>query len=278
MKQISIFLMALIFSVNLMAQSHSQTIKNIQFDIEQIKVVGEDLLFNLLITNKSEDVKLNIRVSDCQMFDEAGNQYKANVGILGAKKAIGVSTMSNVMIKDVPVKASLRFTGAPSKREKIKVLEVNASLPETREKVNAQFRELTVPYGLTTSKEFLSKPHTIEVAEKVYLQYNKAARSGDQLHLLFMITNMNDDQKIFLKSALSRMIDAQGNEYKMVKAIIGQEKINYGSHLSCNLVHDVPQRIDIYFEDSKINSMKGIKLLELMFGNNKSQLFNLPIE
>jgi hypothetical protein len=101
-------------------------------ELTSCNVLGQDLVFSFMITNKGKDNKFTINPSKTRILDASGNEfyaYKVQIGNsvgarVGTRAIFSYSARSN-LVSGIPVKASVRFKGNAAKVRKIKLLEVS---------------------------------------------------------------------------------------------------------------------------------------------------------
>ncbi|MFQ6114797.1 MAG: FlgO family outer membrane protein [bacterium] len=92
------------------------------FELKEVKMSGTNLTFKLLITNSGQDRDLTL-YSSSRIFDDAGNEYKAQQVRLGNKERS--PSVSNQLVSGIPTKAKLSFEKISAQANKIALLEIS---------------------------------------------------------------------------------------------------------------------------------------------------------
>lgn len=114
------------------------------FELQGCEASRSGVICNLLITNKGDDRTLGFCGSSSwctphsRMFDDRGNEYRAEIVQLGNKKG---SNISNVLISNVPTNASLSFEKVSTGATKITLLELGV-WDEKEVDFKVQFRNI----------------------------------------------------------------------------------------------------------------------------------------
>lgn len=98
---------------------------NLTFEVKECKMSGENIICDLLITNKDQDRELYLNNKDwrppSRIFDDSGNEYGANQVQIGSKKG---SRPKTLLVSGVPTRAKLYFEKVSRQASSITLLEV----------------------------------------------------------------------------------------------------------------------------------------------------------
>lgn len=97
--------------------------KGINFTLQECKRSGESVTCYFLITSNGQDRKLQLYGDDAsRLFDDAGNEYRANMSQLGDESDNDYVTKT--LPTGIPIKASLGFEGIASGANLIALIEL----------------------------------------------------------------------------------------------------------------------------------------------------------
>ncbi len=107
-------------------------VKDFIFELQSCKLSGQAVSCYLTITNKGDDRQLDIGISGSysggtptRMIDNYGNEYKVRLGELGSIRSNGYTTITNLMVSGIPIKAVFKFEGVSPQVSKIALLELD---------------------------------------------------------------------------------------------------------------------------------------------------------
>lgn len=103
----------------------SVEVENFLFELQGCRLSGQSVTCALMITNKSKDRNASIYANasaESRFFDNAGNQFTANMAKLGNKEA--TDRVDNMLVENVPTKVVLTFGNVDSQPESISLLDI----------------------------------------------------------------------------------------------------------------------------------------------------------
>lgn len=269
------FLVVVIFfaTTSLSAQNQKDfkvTVEEMQFELQRVKPIGNELRFYFLITNTgANDKEITLRANEHNAWDENGNQYASNKEIIASTIRTSSSFERNNMIPEISLKACFIFNeNNISELKNVKLLQVVSNFGDVR------INDIPVPYNCEPKPDM---PNLIEVEDRVFMSIQKISKSGENLRLEFLIVNKTDkDVEASLRGSGHRIVDSDGTEYVSNSIELASVKRNGSSFQTTNLVQDVP--IKGYIEFQGAANIDKIMLFELSMFRNIYRIKNLGVK
>lgn len=263
MKKISLLIVALIVTVgSLSAQTanYRAAASDVQFQLLSVKPIGNELRFNVMITNKgAADTEITLRANDHNAWDDAGNQYDSYKEVFSNSVRTSSSFEKRNLIPGVGIKVCFIFNkNNISELNRVKLLQLKTNLGDVR------IADIPVPFNTDPKPDM---PNLIEVEDGVFMSIQNISTEEDALRLNFLLVNKTEkDVEASLRGSGHRIVDAQGTEYPSKTIELALVQRSGSSFQISNLVQDVP--INGFIEFPGAANTKKIMLFELsMFGN-----------
>ncbi len=274
MKNLSIItlvaLLLLSFSPNTIAQSDE-----VQLDLKQVRVIGNQLHFDFLFTNKANDMEYILSLSDIKLYDGEGEIFNPESVTFGqVNKTYGAVIQK--CVKDIPIKMKIVFNGQPSKLANVNSLIFPIKYKNKTRKFPFKFTGISVP---ATNNPEVVKAHEdplyFEVEPDVFAKMTSVKREGKIVRITFMVENKGSDKKVGFSLKNTRIIDDKGNTIE-VKAIdfSGMHK-TYGEAFK-EMPQGIPMKLEYHFELTD-PAAKKIMMFEFAKHNNVFQIRGIEI-
>jgi TolB-like protein len=110
-----------------------RTVDGIQFEVVGCRDKAGNVTCNLMLTNQSqEDKHITVSLSNGDnssiLIDDQSSEYRATGGSLGIKNAENQWGLDTTLVAEVPLKASVRFSGVPESVSGIRLLRVRCDI------------------------------------------------------------------------------------------------------------------------------------------------------
>jgi hypothetical protein len=263
MKTISLLVASLIFtltSITAQTGNYTAATTDVQFELQRVKPIGNELRFYFMITNMGEtDAEITLRANDHKAWDDKGNAYDSYKEVFSNSVRTSSSFEKRTLIPGVGIKVCIIFNeNNISELNRVKMLQLESNLGIVR------ISDIPVPSNTEPKPDM---PNLIEVEDRVFMSIQNISREGEALRLNFLTVNKTEkDIEAVLRGTGHRIIDAQGNEYQSKIIELASVQRSGSSFQKTNLVQDVP--VNGFIEFPGAANTEKIMLFELsMFGN-----------
>jgi hypothetical protein len=257
-------------------QASQQTVesKTYEFSLKSCKKIGDRVICELLVTNKGEDQRLELRNEETRVIDEDGNEYRASRVKFGTEETTWIATVN--MVTSVPMKAILTFDGIPLQTQKLTLLEVNFAYPEnySYEEFKVQLRNPVLD-GINEANNPRKR-----ITREVAFETVSCQRNGEKVTCAFSVTNISDIEKKLQFNVLcgggelSSSVDNLGNAYQAQEGSLNTRTSFFGCFKSYNFTLPSKMTVNglITFDKFSLEASK-LALLRLRFKESGDGFF-----
>lgn len=277
MKYIYVSIFLAVFSCQLFAGDKFEfNHSDLNLSIKRIEVIGDELIIDMIATNKSDNTYFEIFFSRAMLIDEKGREIIFKGGYLGFQKADKSGTLRSMLIKNTPINCGFVFDLEGKKINKIKSLEIPGGLKKDFMDFQITFAKLPTDFILpnpypNADDTVKFEKQSFNISNEVTLDLTGFSKTDSTIIFDYCIKN-NDlmPYRTYFSFEYCRAIDPLGNESKLSTISLGDEV----GRKNRNLFNEIPAKSVMNGKitlNKASDPIESIKLLELLV--NKQVLY-----